>query len=189
VADETSIKNPSETTIVESTSGAVPTSGSEGSARFVEEREKIEELLQMDVASVTKTEVSASTIVKMMGLSTSSELKLIEGKLDLLSGRIGNLSIRLERVMNLLNNTPTVSDFERIESQIAALRNMFKEVMAIQGAAKIAAQSAPVAKTAAPQAPAADKATKDKVQEFLSKNQLGSAAMAAAQAEKEKDKK
>lgn len=145
-------------------------------ARFAEEREKIEELLQVDVGSVTRTEVSASTIVKMMGLSTSSEMKLIEGKLDLLAGRLGNLSIRLERVMNLLNNTPSVSDFERIESQIASLRSMFKDIITHQSGS-----SAPATSTAsANNQKNAEKTPEDKVQAFLSKNQFGSAAAAAA---------
>ncbi len=124
-------------------------------ARFGEEREKIEELLQVDVGTVTKSEVSASTVVKMMGLSTSSELKLVEGKIDLLSGRLGNLSIRLERVMNLLNNVPSVSDFERVESQIASLRSMFKDIMAAQK----------------PASEQEEKVTKEKLQAFLNKSQ------------------
>jgi hypothetical protein len=149
-------------------------------ARFADEREKIEELLQVDVGSVTRTEVSASTIVKMMGLSTSSEMKLIEGKLDLLAGRLGNLSIRLERVMNLLNNTPSVSDFERIESQIASLRSMFKEIITHQsGASSSTNSNAP-----AMSPKGMEKTPEDKVQAFLSKNQFGSAAAAAEKSKK-----
>lgn len=136
-------------------------------ARFAEEREKIEELLQVDVGTVTKTEVSASTVVKMMGLSTSSELKLIEGKIDLLAGRMGNLSIRLERLMTLLNNTPSTNDIERLESQISGMRNMLKEMVA--GNISIEA-----------------KEPKDKVEAFLAKNPVTPTASNPAPTPEEK---
>lgn len=138
-------------------------------ARFAEEREKIEELLQVDVGTVTKTEVSASTVVKMMGLSTSSELKLIEGKIDLLAGRMGNLSIRLERLMTLLNNTPSTNDIERVESQISGIRNMLKEMVA----GNISVEA---------------KEPKDKVEAFLAKNPVTPATGNPVPAPEEKKK-
>lgn len=169
MAEETSATRNDETTKERtpeegSTDSRKRNSGAEV-ARFGEEREKIEELLQVDIGTVTKSEVSASTVVKMMGLSTSSELKLIEGKIDLLSGRLGNLSIRLERVMNLLNNVPSVSDFERVESQIASLRSMFKEIMVAQK----------------PTSNQEEKVTKEKLQAYLNKNQSDAAPSEGAQ--------
>ena len=148
--------------------GEKPARSSSGAevARFSDEREKIDELLQVDIAPVTKAEVSASTVVKMMGLSTSTEIKLVESKIDLLSGRLGNLSIRLERVMNLLSNVPSTSDFERLEAQVASLRSLMKDLI---GSQKNGQSSD-------------DKATKEKLQAYLQKNQTDSQTKNVSQA-------
>jgi hypothetical protein len=93
-------------------------------------------------------EVSAATIGRMMGLATSTELKLLEGKIDLLSTRMGNVGAKLERLGNLVQNAPTGSDLERIDVQIGALRTMLRE--AVEGLSKhsLEAPTAPSAEAA-----------------------------------------
>ncbi|MDZ4784596.1 MAG: hypothetical protein SGJ02_00835 [bacterium] len=127
-----SVVNPNLTNIKETSAegdAAARTKTTSGAelARFAEDRGKIEELLQVNIEPQSKADVSASTVVKMMGLATSSELKLIEGKLDLLSGRLGNFNIRLERVMTQLNNLPSANDFERLEAHFSSLRSLLKD--------------------------------------------------------------
>ncbi|GEM_PF-2934203 len=140
-------------------------SGAE-SARFASDREKIDELLQVDLGSVSKADVSASTIVKMMGVASATELKLVEGKLDLLAGRLGNLSIRLERATAQLNNIPSVSDFERIEGQLTFIRSMIKDL--VQQSKGTTAREA--------------KETKEKLQAYVQKNQATPESVLAAPA-------
>ena len=74
-------------------------------------------------------EVSAATVGRMLGLATVSELKLLEGKLDLVSTRMQNMTIRLDKVLTMLSSAPTGSDLERIDVQIASLRTLIKESM------------------------------------------------------------
>lgn len=72
-------------------------------------------------------EVSAATVGRMLGLATSSELKLLEGKLDLIATKLTNLTVKLEKVISTLSNFPTGSDLERIDVQIGMLRSLITE--------------------------------------------------------------
>lgn len=75
-------------------------------------------------------EVSAQTIARMMGLMTLSDLKLLDGKLDLLVSRLGTISVRLDKVSSLLQQAPTANDMERIDVQIGTLRSSMRELLA-----------------------------------------------------------
>lgn len=74
-------------------------------------------------------EVSAQTIARMMGLTTSSDLNLLDGKLDLLISRIGTVSVRLDKFNTTLQQSPTVNDMERIDVQIGSLRSSMRELL------------------------------------------------------------
>lgn len=74
-------------------------------------------------------EVSAATVARMMGVATSSELKLLDGRVELLTGRVHNLTLRVEKVLSMLQNMPSGSDFERIDVQVASLRSLIKDLM------------------------------------------------------------
>jgi hypothetical protein len=83
------------------------------------------EILQADTDE-RRGEVSAVTIGRMLGLVTSGELKLLEGKLDLITTRLGALIVKVDRVVNTLGTIPTGADMERIDVQIGALRSMIR---------------------------------------------------------------
>lgn len=74
-------------------------------------------------------EVSAQTVARLMGLTTQSDLKLVEGKLDLLVSRLGTISVRLDKVTSLLQQAPTGNDMERIDVQIGTLRSSMRELL------------------------------------------------------------
>ena len=74
-------------------------------------------------------EVSAQTIARMMGLMTLSDLKLLDGKLDLLVSRLGTISVRLDKVTSLMQQAPTANDMERIDVQIGTLRSSMRELL------------------------------------------------------------
>lgn len=83
-------------------------------------------------ATPTATEpgqVSAVTISRMMGLATATEVRLLEGKLDLISTKLNAVTAKLEKLSGVLNNAPTGSDLERIDVQVGALRSMLAESM------------------------------------------------------------
>lgn len=74
-------------------------------------------------------EVSAQTVARLMGLMTQSDLKLLDGKLDLLVSRLGTISVRLDKVTTLLQQAPTGNDMERIDVQIGTLRSSMRELL------------------------------------------------------------
>ena len=91
----------------------------------------------------TRGEVSAQTIARLMGITTQSDLKLMEGKLDLLVSRLGTISARLEKVTTLVQQAPTGNDMERIDVQIGTLRSSMRELlMAIKASTPITSPDA-----------------------------------------------
>lgn len=92
--------------------------------------------------SIARTEVSASAVGRMMGLATTSDLRLLEGKIDLLSTRISNVLVRLEKAISIVQNAPTGSDLERIDVQMGSLKTMLKEVLSAGSVSTAAADAA-----------------------------------------------
>jgi hypothetical protein len=86
-----------------------------------------------------RVEVSAATVGRMLGLASASELKLLEGKVDLLSSKVNAIAVRIEKILSVLNSAPTGGDLERIDMQIGSIKTMVKE--AIAGAAEGSATS------------------------------------------------
>ena len=78
-----------------------------------------------------KAEVSASTIGRMMGLATVSDLKLLDTKMDLVSTKVAGLVVRIEKALTLLNSLPTASDFERIDVQIGSVKTTLRETVQV----------------------------------------------------------
>lgn len=78
----------------------------------------------------TRGEVSASTIGRMLGLATVGELNMLESKVDLLTTKLNAFSVRLDRIVSMLSAAPTGKDLERIDVQIAAMRQMLREGLA-----------------------------------------------------------
>ena len=72
-------------------------------------------------------DVSASTVARMMGLATASDLKLLEGKVDLFGAKINNIMVKLEKAITILNGTPSGTDLERIDVQIGSLKTMLRD--------------------------------------------------------------
>ncbi|MCB9029643.1 MAG: hypothetical protein H6619_01215 [Deltaproteobacteria bacterium] len=113
----------------EETQQAEETAG-ETKVKFATDRSKVDQLLQADVASLgNKPEVSISAVVKMMGLATSTEVKLLEGKFDLVLSRLNSMTMRLERLMQDLGDLPSGGDFERLEAQFVVLRGHIKNTL------------------------------------------------------------
>ena len=104
---------------------------------------------------VTRGDVSAATIGRMLGLAGSGELKLLEGKIDLVSTRVSNLTVRMEKITAGLQKLPSAVDLERIDVQIGNLRTMLRNF--IENAEAMAEKERTRA-AAAPAAPAADSA-------------------------------
>ncbi len=118
-----------------------------------------------------RPEVSATTVGRMLGLVTLGDIKVYEGKLDLMMTKVNNMAVRVEKAVSLLNSMPTGADLERIDVQIgslkAALGEIIKQLPDAEEARKEAAQRTAKAKIiasspAAAPAPAADASEEEK---------------------------
>ena len=98
-----------------------------------------------DGAKESPKEVSAATVGRMLGLATATDLKLLDGKLDLLSSKFVNFSVRIEKALALLNNIPNSTDLERIDAQIMALHNVILETHGGGHAKSVDLQNRPAA--------------------------------------------
>ena len=74
-----------------------------------------------------RAEVSAATIGRMLGLVTSSDLQIIENKIDLLLTKINSLTAKTEKVISAVAGLATGAEFERLEVQFGSLRTMIKD--------------------------------------------------------------
>jgi hypothetical protein len=119
-----------------------------------------------DVSKESPREISAATIGRMMGLATVSEVKLLEGKMDLLSTKISAITAKLDRLIATANHFPTGSDLERIDVQIGSLKNLLKEGF-VDSKEPSSAAAAPAAASSAPADAAAPRKPRPNV--FVSK--------------------
>lgn len=128
-------------------------------AAQAEELKKVDELVSARIDELPKAEMSAPAVARMMGIATSRELKVLEGKLDLVSGRVSNMTIRLERILTVLNGLPSGADFERLDVQIANVRSLMTKLMDHSGATHKAEDD--------------EKVTKEKLDSFLKRQKSG----------------
>lgn len=118
----------------------------------------------MPVAAEPVREVSAATIGRMLGLATTTELNLLDGKIDLLATKISGVQIKLDKLMGSLNSLCTGSDLDRLEVQISSIKSLIRDSL---GGASAGASSTPTAASSA--APAGDAPKKPRPNIFVSK--------------------
>lgn len=82
--------------------------------------------------TASKTEVSATTVGRMLGLASTRELKIVEGKIDLALSKINNITARMEKALSILAAAPSATDLERVDVQIGSLKVLIKETLAKQ---------------------------------------------------------
>jgi len=80
-------------------------------------------------AAGARVEVSAQTITRMMGIASTTDLKLLEGRLDLLTSKVSSMVLKLDRALTMLGSVPTPSDIGRLEIQLGSLKSMLREAL------------------------------------------------------------
>jgi len=85
-------------------------------------------------------EMSAQTLGRLMGLATVSELKLLEGKIDLIASKLNNIMVRVDRMIAQFNALPTGADLERIDVQIGALKAIVRDTLTQLAGKEIASE-------------------------------------------------
>jgi len=98
-------------------------------------REKESTATSISAASATtilgtgKVEVSAQTITRMMGMASTTDLKILEGRIDLLTSKVSSLLMKVDRVLTMFSSVPTPSDISRLEIQLGSLKSMLREAL------------------------------------------------------------
>ncbi len=90
-------------------------------------------------ADSPRVEVSAATVTRMMGIASTADLRLLEGRVDLLTSKVTGLLTKVDRVLSMFGSIPTSSDIGRLEIQVGAIKSMLRELTEAQessGAAK-----------------------------------------------------
>lgn len=111
------------------TSANSTTQNQESAATEVTAADAVTKILQVQ-ADPSRGEVSAATIGRMLGLATVGELNMLESKVDLMTTKMTAVGVRLDRIVSMLSAAPTGKDLERIDVQIAAMRQMLREGLA-----------------------------------------------------------
>jgi len=89
-----------------------------------------------------KVEVSAQTITRMMGIASTTDLKILEGRVDLLTSKVSSLLMKVDRVLTMFSTVPTPSDISRLEIQLGSIKSMVREALeAVNGSATRSAAS------------------------------------------------
>jgi len=81
-----------------------------------------------------RVDVSAATVVRMMGIASTSDLRVLEGRVDLLTSKVAAILTKLDRCLSMFGSIPTASDIGRLEVQLAAVKTMMKELFDSVGA-------------------------------------------------------
>jgi hypothetical protein len=88
-----------------------------------------------------RVEVSAQTIARMMGIASSTDLQLLEGRLDLLASRVSTLMMKVDKVLAGLGALASAGDIGRLETQVASMKSILREAVESIGAAQEAPKS------------------------------------------------
>lgn len=86
------------------------------------------------IADAPRVEVSAATVARMMGIASTSDLRVIEGRIDLLTSKVAAILTKVDRCLSMFSSVPTASDIGRLEVQVAAIKTMMKEILDATGA-------------------------------------------------------
>ena len=81
------------------------------------------------VTDAPRVEVSAATITRMMGIASTTDLRLLEGRVDLLASKVTGLLTKVDRVLSMFGSVPTSSDIGRLELQMGAVKSMLRELL------------------------------------------------------------
>lgn len=86
-------------------------------------------------ATTGARDVPISTVVHLLGLSTASQIAVLEDKVDALSTRVNNIAQKLERMAHDLHHAAHSNTIERLDVQVNDLRALLKRLAPKFGAA------------------------------------------------------
>jgi hypothetical protein len=64
----------------------------------------------------------------MMGIASTNDLRLVEGRVDVLTSKVAALLVRVEKVLSMFNSLPKSADIDRLEVQMSTVKSMIREL-------------------------------------------------------------
>jgi hypothetical protein len=128
---------PDEESVAPTLDASPPPPVEEKVASPAEERSSVAASTPASVSAVSESprvEVSAATVARMMGIASTSDLRVIEGRIDLLTSKVAAILTKVDRCLSMFSSIPTASDIGRLEVQVAAVKTMMKEILDAAGA-------------------------------------------------------
>ena len=86
------------------------------------------------IPDAPRVDVSAATVARMMGIASTSDLRLLEGRVDLLTSKVAAILTKMDRCLSMFGSVPTASDIGRLEVQVASMKAMMRELLDSVGA-------------------------------------------------------
>lgn len=72
-------------------------------------------------------ELSAAALGRLMGLATGVEIRMLEGKIDLLTQKLAGMAAKIEKLTQTMSQTPTGADLERIDVQVGSIKAIIRD--------------------------------------------------------------
>jgi hypothetical protein len=85
------------------------------------------------IPDAPRVDVSAATVARMMGIASTSDLRVLEGRIDLLTSKVAAILTKVDRCLSMFSSVPSASDVGRLEVQLASIKSMMREVLDVVG--------------------------------------------------------
>ena len=74
-----------------------------------------------------RTEVSAQTLTRIMGIASVADIQMLEGHLEVITSKLATLTSKTDKILAALNNVASIADVSRLETQVSSIRAGIKE--------------------------------------------------------------
>ena len=74
-----------------------------------------------------RTEVSAQTLTRIMGIASVADIQMLEGHLEVVSSKLATLTSKTDKILAALNNVASMADISRLETQVTSIKAGIKE--------------------------------------------------------------
>lgn len=107
---------------------AAPEAAVEGINGAADAVAEAQEAVSKKRQSAHQNEMPVSTLLHLMGLPTNSEIQMLESKLDLLTSKLTRIALQVERMGTQFTALADNLYMDRIDFQLADLRNVIKKL-------------------------------------------------------------
>ena len=83
--------------------------------------------VSLESSERNRTEVSAQTLTRIMGIASIADIQMLEGHLEVITSKLATLTSKTDKILAALNNVASIADVSRLETQVLSIRASIKE--------------------------------------------------------------